>query len=259
MSGMMTFQGYSVSLITLHYDPMFLSKTNAPLWFISIIVIYYLLTPVLSYLFPLVRRKPLLTISMACILGLALRLIVYEMHQPWRQEYLFEYMQLSLIGNALFYITGMAVAVGLPSLKKVYRAPYKVGILLFVFWWIVTAVAATHIRELPDVVFVFVLPMMLIAVFTLFVPAINEVKMSSVGLVAYILRPLSYLGRISYQFYVWHWLIILYTWKFMPVPIFFANYFGVLFICLSLTILLAAGTYSIFSPGHQVLGGRKPR
>lgn len=259
MFGMMTFQGYSVSLITLQHDPMFLSKTNAPLWFISIIVIYYLFTPVLFYLFQLVRRTPLLTIGMACLLGLTLRLIVYETHLPWRPEYLFEYMQLSLIGNAFFYITGMAVALGLPALKKVYRAPYRVGIALFVFWWILTSYTAVNMSQLPDMIFVLVLPMILIAIFTLFISAINDMKISNVGMAAYALRPLSYLGRISYQFYVWHWLIILYTWKYMPVPLFFAHYFGVLFICLSLTILLATGTYILFSPGHRVLRGRKPR
>jgi len=135
---MILIQGSKLSILGLNGDPQWVSKTNAPLWFVSVIIPLYFVSPFMYYILRFLKKYPYILYMSAMFVGFVVRYMLLP-STPWQFKYYFEIYQLSFLGNILFFLTGIGLAFVVSYQKSVRNVKKLIYSFIGVFtWWFIT-------------------------------------------------------------------------------------------------------------------------
>lgn len=248
---MLTFQGNNFLVLSQNNDPTWMSKTNVPLWFVSILLQLYIVSPFMYVFLSLGKKHPRAVFLSTIIMGLFLRYLILPSALPWTYASNFTFYQLSLLGNLIFFSAGMSL-----SFIKNTRATHAIrnsiyGIGSISVWWFIASYSNRYFDKNP-LVMVYILPVVLVCAFSVFLYSVHQLnQIKAEGWRLMMLKLFEYFGNISYQFYLWHWVVILYLWNYVTVPPVFQNYGGIYVLAFIVTTVLSIGSYILFDSIHS--------
>lgn len=248
---LITFRANEFSLLSFGNDSRWFINSNAPLWYVSMLFQFYLIIPVLYFILRHLGKKRVLQFVIVLVLGLLTRLIVYDMHQPWSGGYTFMYIQISILGNAIYFVSGMSFAFIIRATKefKANNLMRILAVMLFIFWWVFCGYFyMTYFNELETWI-IFVMPVVtVISAAGVILPFVFTDVSLDKSIIYIPIKFLDWIGSFSYEIYLWHYAVIYYFWYHIPLS--FKPklpYAYELFLYLSVTIIISYLTHKLIT------------
>lgn len=244
LTHMALFTGNSWPTVTFFGNPAWYMNTNAPLWFVSVLFQFYLVSPLIYVCIKLGRKTPWRTFASTIAVGLFVRYILLTHAIPWVYAYDFQIFRLSLFGNLIFFVPGMALAFVKPAVKR-QNSTFVLAIFLLFVWWFAATYVEKYATNNPTVI-VFGMPLLLLLSFSVYTHGAMYLGSVVAGKFSAFLRGIEYFGKISYQFYLWHWVVILYLVKNFAASQTITDGIWVCIVAFTATTILSSLTFKVF-------------
>jgi peptidoglycan/LPS O-acetylase OafA/YrhL len=186
-------------------------------------------------------------VFLGCILtGVAVRLGIYMIHQPWSGDNGFCDMQLSVSGHIIYYLSGMALAF-MEKEKPVTVSKTRIFLIILsvIFWWFTAGYLYGNTGVFQTAI-LFYLPCLTVVCISAYLLIFNSETLRRSFSKSPIIGGLQKTGRLSFHLYLWHWTVILVVWRYIRLPASVNTYYGILAAALLITFILSLATYFLF-------------